>query len=405
MKKWKAEIIAIGDEMTSGQRLDTNSQWISGQLCDLGIEPTFHTTVGDNLEDGITVLATAIRRSDLVIATGGIGPTLDDLTRQVLSRTANVDLEFHPEIADHIQAIYTRASRVMPVNNLLQAWFPAGAKIIANREGTAPGIDLECCAADRTSRIFSLPGVPYEMQQMWVDYVFPTIRAMIGSARVIKHHVVRCFGAGESQIETLLAGLTQRGRQPRVGITASQATISLRVTATGKDETDCQSQIGPTLTLIKQRLGDLVFGENDVTLQEIVVEQLARHGQTIAIIDFGFGGATSQSISSSKLGPTVHAGTIVLPAHKLNDWLGSDQIPDVVIASAQKIRTEFNADIGIAIAEPIPASNTHSTKFDIAISDNQQIGKYTLSHGGHSGLRESRTTKLILNQLRMHLRR
>ena len=405
MKLWKAEIIAVGDEMTLGQRLDTNSQWLSIQLCDLGIEPTFHTTVGDDLEDGINVVTTAMHRADLVIITGGIGPTQDDLTRQVLARVANVELEFHPEVAEHIQSIFTRTNRPMPENNLIQAWFPAGSRIIANREGTAPGIEMDCQTELRRSRIFALPGVPYEMQQMWVDYVFPAIGAMIGKPQIIKHHVVRCFGAGESQIETMLAGLTERGRQPRVGITASQATISLRITAVGDDESDCQTQLGPTLALINQRLGDLVFGENEVALQDIVVDHLARHGLTFAMIDYGFGGAASHALSLAKLGPQVHAGTIVLPARKLNAWLGGDQDTDIVTAAARKIRADFDADIGIAVSEPESATNGDSEGFEIAIVDHGTAVAYSLSHGGHTGLRHSRTTKQILNQIRLHLKR
>ena len=138
---------------------------------------------------------------------------------------------------------------------------------------------------------------------------------------------------------------------------------------------------------------------------EAVIDHLARHGLTFAMIDYGFGGAASHALSLAKLGPQVHAGTIVLPARKLNAWLGGDQDTDIVTAAARKIRADFDADIGIAVSEPESATNGDSEGFEIAIVDHGTAVAYSLSHGGHTGLRHSRTTKQILNQIRLHLKR
>ena len=137
-----AEVIAIGDEITSGQRLDTNSQWIGGQLEQLGVQVAFHSSVGDNMDQMVKVFAAATERTDIVVCTGGIGPTADDLTREVIAKTAGVDLEFDEKVVEHIRAIFQGHGREMPESNKRQAFFPTGAVVIPNPEGTAPGVEL-----------------------------------------------------------------------------------------------------------------------------------------------------------------------------------------------------------------------------------------------------------------------
>src|SRR5262245_42088566 len=153
-----AEIIAIGDELTSGQRLDTNSQWLSQRLGELGIPVAFHTTIGDDLETNIAAFRTAIGRADLVVATGGLGPTADDLTREAIAAAAGLELIEDTAALAHIRALFARRGRPMPERNVLQAQFPRGSGMVPNPHGTAPGIDLsiarECCPP---CRVFALP--------------------------------------------------------------------------------------------------------------------------------------------------------------------------------------------------------------------------------------------------------
>ncbi len=401
MKNWKAEIIAIGDEMISGARLDTNSQWLAQQLGDMGIESRFHSTIGDDLGDGVLAFQTAVRRADLVISTGGIGPTKDDLTRQVLADVGAVPLEFHPETVDHIRNIYTKMNRAMPASNQHQAWFPQGSSIIPNAEGTAPGIDLTLESPSGPSRIFALPGVPYEMKEMWAGHVRPAIQDLTGYRQVIKQHVVHCFGAGESQIETLLDDLTERDHNPRVGITASQATISLRIMVTGVDDLDCLNQIRPTLALIHERLGNLVFGENGVELQDVLVQMLIDRCESISLVDYGFGGIAGQTIFDSDQDRRVCRTTLALAEPALLPWLGPSD--DVVGDAARKIRLDAQTSIGVAVSKPITSESEYHRCYQVAIADAGQVTRYTLHYGGHSGLRRSRTTKQILNQIRLHL--
>src|SRR5262245_45922755 len=189
----RAEIIAIGDELTSGQRLDTNSQWVSERLNELGVHVAFHTTVGDDLDDNITVFRNAIDRAEIVVATGGLGPTADDLTRDAIAAAVGVELVQDDAALEHIKNLFARRKRAMPEQNLRQAQFPRGTRVVPNPHGTAPGIDLEVGRC----RIFALPGVPAEMFEMWAATVAPAISSMFPSPRVIRHHRVKVFGAGE----------------------------------------------------------------------------------------------------------------------------------------------------------------------------------------------------------------
>ena len=193
--------------------------------------------------------------------------------------------------------MYTRRGRDMPLNNEIQAWFPEGTNVIDNPEGTAPGIDFQGSNSQGNKyRIFALPGVPVEMKQMWEATVEPELKQSFGLDSIIAHHTIHCFGSGESQVETMLPDLVERGRDPSVGITASAATISLRISTSGETVEQCQEKMKPTIASIHESLGDLVFGENGQQLEDVVVESLRSKNVTIAIVDFGLGGAVAELI-------------------------------------------------------------------------------------------------------------
>src|SRR5438309_1445825 len=165
----KAEIISVGSELTSGQNLDTNSQWLSQRLAEIGIAVGWHTTVADDLDDNVACFRSAIQRAELIIATGGLGPTQDDLTREVLARVAGVELVFHQESFERIQQMFASRRRAMPERNRVQALFPAGAEPLPNAYGTAPGISMRV----GNGQIFAMPGVPSEMYAMFETQVKP----------------------------------------------------------------------------------------------------------------------------------------------------------------------------------------------------------------------------------------
>ncbi|MFK7820567.1 MAG: competence/damage-inducible protein A, partial [Planctomycetaceae bacterium] len=242
-----AEIIALGTELTNGSKLDTNSQWLSIELAALGIEVVRHSTIGDSMQDMVEALQAASKRVQFVIITGGLGPTLDDLTRQAMAEAAGVELVTDEPSLAHLKSLFESRGREMPSRNEIQAMFPAGAKPVLNPRGTAPGIDQTVTTETNTCRLVALPGVPSEMKPMFTETVGPSLA---GSGLVIRRARINCFGAGESGIEEMLGDLTARGREPEVGITASEATITMRITASGKTVTDCETQLSTTRDLI-----------------------------------------------------------------------------------------------------------------------------------------------------------
>lgn len=285
-----AEIISIGDEMTSGARLDTNSQWLCQQMGELGIVVRFKSMVGDSLQDNVDVFRIAASRADFVIATGGLGPTADDLTRDSLALLVDRPLVLNAAALSHIESLFVGRGREMPASNRCQAMFPEGAMEIFNPRGTAPGIDLVVDRPDGgQARVFALPGVPAEMKEMFIATVVPRIVDQIGGQRrVIRQAIVKCFGLGESDMEARLGEMISRTRSPRVGITVSAATISLRITAEADDSGVCEAMIAETRREIDVLAGEFVFGEGEgCELQHVVAEILQRRGQRMVTVEIG----------------------------------------------------------------------------------------------------------------------
>ncbi len=308
-----AEIIAIGSELTTGAKLDTNSQWLSLELSELGIPVKYHQTMADDLSAMVEVLQMAVNRSDLVIITGGLGPTLDDLTRQALAVLAGVELVLHQESLDIIRGMFEKRKRVMPERNVIQAMFPEGSEILPNRRGTAPGIWLELPRAGKTPcRLAALPGVPSEMKLMFREEVLPRLS---GSGRVIRRARINCFGVGESDAEERLGDVTARGRDPEVGITAHEGTITLRITAEGETALECQQKIAETKAIIQDRMGLLVFGEEDEELEHILVSMLKQRGLTLATAESGTGGLLAHWLTDVPGFEAVYLGGMMAPTH------------------------------------------------------------------------------------------
>jgi len=294
----RAEIISIGDEITSGQRLDTNSQWLSQQLRLLGHQVVYHTTVANDLEANTEVFRHAMQRTDIVIATGGLGPTADDLTREALSRALGKRLELHEPSLEYISQLFARRGRKMPPRNKVQAMFPQGSRPIANPHGTAPGICVEVPRQGTPPCILiALPGVPAEMIEMWELSVQAILREKCPSAHILVNCCIKCFGAGESHVEGMLPDLIRRGRNPSVGITVSQATISLRIIAQGTSEEECRELIEADVATIHQSLGDLVFGEGEDELEDVVMRLLKKRDATLASLEWGTDGLLAMWLS------------------------------------------------------------------------------------------------------------
>lgn len=404
----RAEIISIGDELTSGQRVDTNSAWLAQRLGELGVPVAFHTTVADNLADNVQAFRLACERTDLVIATGGLGPTADDLTRQAVAEMAGVDLVEDASALEHIRALFARRKREMPPNNLVQALFPRGARVVPNPHGSAPGIDFDFPRPGKEpARLFCLPGVPAEMQEMWQGTVQPAVVQMLGRPQVIHHYRVKCFGVGESDLEAMLPDLIRRGRVPTVGITVSKATITLRITAEGESVPAVRESMQPTIDVIHQCLGNLVFGYEDDEMQHAVLRVLRERQQTLAVVEWGTAGLVEHWLSECpEAGETFRGGLVLrdaagieilsgLAAEMANVMgLGSAAAMSIV---AQAARERFGADFALAIG-PLPpvGQNLH-----IAIAGPPGVVAREIPFTGHPDILKPRAAKQALNLVRL----
>jgi nicotinamide-nucleotide amidase len=388
----RAEIISIGDELTTGQRLDTNSQWVAERLLEIGVPVAFHTTVGDRLADNVLVFRQACERADIVVATGGLGPTADDLTRHALAAVAGVPLVQDDASLAHIQALFARRKREMPATNLIQAQFPQGSRPIHNPHGSAPGIDIEIPRAiGRPARVFALPGVPAEMKEMWVATVRPAIQAYTGVTKVIAHHRIKCFGVGESDLEAMLPDVIARDRYPLVGITVHQATITLRITAEGESVEAARAAMEPTIATIRACLGDLIFGEEDEELQHVVVRLLREQKKTLLVDEWATRGLLSKWLAESNSEGVLRMGLV----HGDASWWRDE---------FREIKTS-NVDYHLLIGPATEAdSDTRQAgSFVVILSSAAMNIRKEFSFAGHPDILRPRAAKQALNLLRLRL--
>jgi nicotinamide-nucleotide amidase len=441
----RAEIISIGSELTSGKNLDTNSQWLSVELGKIGIPVHFHTTVGDNLDENVAVMRCAIERCELVVISGGLGPTQDDLTRGAMAAVSGVGLEFHQPSFDAISAMFARRKRPMPDRNRVQALFPAGSEPIPNHHGTAPGIWMwvaravignqvigDRSSADRTDStdhrspitdhralLIAMPGVPSEMYLMFAEQVRPRLIETFGLRRVIVHRKINAFGAGESDVESKLLDLTQRGRQPEVGITVHDATISLRVAAAAESEDAAHRLIEPTARMIYERLGTLIFSEGDAQLQHVVAQLLDSRGLTLSTAEGCTGGMVAERLVAIPGASRWFCGGIVAYSNDAKDLLldvPAELIEshgavsrEVAEAMAVACRRKFSSDLAVAtvgIAGPDGATPEKPVgTLCVAVAGPERTTSNRLGVWGDREAIQSRGAKHALNQIRLCLQR
>ncbi|MEW4526222.1 CinA family nicotinamide mononucleotide deamidase-related protein [Maioricimonas sp. JC845] len=410
-----AEIVAIGSELTSGQKLDTNSQWLSLQLADLGIPVHFHTTVADDLDANIDVLKSAMQRADLVLLTGGLGPTLDDLTRQALAGMAGVDLVLDEASLAFIENFFAGRGRDMPERNRIQAMFPAGSEPLPNPVGTAPGIWMEVPGgvSNGTCRVAALPGVPSEMHRMFTEQVRPRLP---GGARIIRRARINCFGVGESRAEDLLGDLTARGRDPEIGITAHEATITMRIIAHGSTEQECREKIADADRAIRERLGHYVFGVEDEELEHVLIRALRQRGETLATAESGTGGRIAHCLTGVDDFEDAYLGGLVVPTdHAREAMLGP--LPDDVreevsepmaLWMARACRERFGTDYALAVTQYPFMEDGQSMKDApsayLALATAADTIVRPISLAGNPAILRSRVAKSAMDILRLHLR-
>ena len=357
----RVEIVAVGSELLLGQIADTNSQWLGEQLAANGIASHYHQHVGDNHERMVQAFRTALARSDALFVCGGLGPTQDDITRAALAEIMNVALERDESIVALIESMFTSRSRTMPQNNLLQADVPRGASVIGQRRGTAPGL---ICPLG-TKVIYAVPGVPYEMTEMFDRAILPDLlerERAAGNASVIKSRVLKTWGASESGLAEVLGDrfdtLVEHGRVTIAFLASGIEGIKVRLTARGDDEAHAMELLGDeelvVRSIITEKLGDIIFATDDDTMEDAVASKLRSRGLTLALAESLTGGLISSRLVNVVGASNWYRGAVVSYASQvkynlLNVAAGPVVSIDAALAMASGVRAALGADVGLSV--------------------------------------------------------
>lgn len=352
----RVEILAVGTELLLGQIVNGNGAEIGRRLAETGLDHHRQVVVGDNLGRIVAAIREATARADALIITGGIGPTQDDLTRDAIAEAAGVAMEFSEEYAAHLREWWERRGRTMPASNLRQAEYPLGAEMIPNDKGTAPGLRVrigECW-------VFALPGVPQEMQPMLDDHVLPFLLAAAGDdAGVIVSRVLRTWGESESRIAEITGDLFDAGTNPTLAFLASGGEIKLRLTARAATPQEAADLIAPVAAELRERLGALVFGEGDDTVERVVLRECAERGWTLATAESATGGLVAAVLTAVPGSSAVVRGSVVAYATELKSSLlgvppglvasAGVVSEEVALAMADGARAVLGAEVGVAV--------------------------------------------------------
>jgi len=357
----RVEIVAVGTELLLGQIPDTNSQWLGEQLAANGIASHFHQHVGDNHERMVLAFRTALARSDAVIVCGGLGPTQDDITRAALAEVMNVPLERHEEIVESIRKMFDSRGRTMPDNNQLQADVPRGASVIVQTRGTAPG--LICPVGLKV--VYAVPGVPYEMADMFERAILPDLLAREragGTTSVITSRVLRTWGASESALAEAIGerfeALSDDGRVTIAFLASGIEGIKVRITARGDDAEHARSLLEDeellVRRLISERLGDIIFGVDEETMEDAIATRLLQRGLTLGVAESVTGGLIASRLVNIAGASKWFRGGIVSYASEVKfDLLGVAPGPvvsgDAAKAMATGVRRVLGSDIGLSV--------------------------------------------------------
>jgi nicotinamide-nucleotide amidase len=281
----KASIVTIGNEILSGKTVDTNASYLCSRLLSIGIPVVASYTVPDEIDAIMRTLNLAIENADVVIVTGGLGPTDDDVTRQAIAKAIGRKLELKENLLKEIKEFFASRNREMVQKNIVQAYLPAGTESLTNEIGTAPGIVAEV----KGKWIFALPGVPSEMKRMFEESVSNRLETSCSGQAVIVR-MLRCFGTGESNIAEMLGDLMERGRNPLINCTAGSGIITLTIIGIADCQKVAEQMVEQEEQIIRDRLGTLVFGSGDDTLATIVGKKLSAMNKTIAVAESCTGG-------------------------------------------------------------------------------------------------------------------
>jgi len=380
-----AEVLTIGTELLLGEIVDTNTQYLARQLREAGIDLYYTTTVGDNEGRIAEAVRHALGRSQILLCTGGLGPTVDDVTREGIALALGRELVFHEELWQQIQERFARFKRKPSENNKRQAHLPRGAQAIENPLGTAPGFLLE----HGEGLVAAMPGVPSEMSYILENGILPYVRQRFGKGAVIRTRLLHIAGIGESLIDEKIADL-ERQSNPTVGLAAHAGTVDVRLTAKAEDVEQAARMLADLEAQVRQRLGDWIYGADGESLAGTVLVQLATRQQTLAVIERGLGGTLIQAFSEQGL---AFAGGKLLQSEGAGKPLKEE---------AASYALELPADL-------VLGAELHSRPFaqqlDLVIVGLERESSFSMAYGGSPQQALDWAANLALSVLRRELLR
>lgn len=407
----KAEIITVGTEILLGDILNTNCRYLSRELAAMGIEMYYQITVGDNEERLLKTLEESLNRSDIVICTGGLGPTEDDITKEVCAKYFGYELELYKPSLDAMIERFKHMNRVPTKNNEKQAYFPKEAYILKNDNGTAPG----CIMKKEGKMIVVLPGPPKEMESMFENYVKPYLSKLTDD--VIESEVLRIIGVGESKVENDILDIIDSQTNPTIATYAKGYECTLRITAKAKSVEEAKELIKPMSDEMKRRFGQSLYATGETSIEEVVAKMLVENNLKIAVAESCTGGMVSASlINYPGISSVFMEGCVTYSNEAKMKSLGvKKETLDVYGAVSDKCAKEmasgvaarYNTNVGIAttgIAGPGGGTDEKPVGlvyFGIYINGKVITKKYVFN-GDRQGVRE-RATRTILNDLRLEL--
>lgn len=349
----KAEILAVGTELLMGQIVNTNAQYISSKLPEAGVGVYYHSVVGDNpdrLEDSLKL---ALERCDIVITTGGLGPTQDDLTKETISRVCGKKLVIHEESLNKIKNYFSRLGRQMTPNNEKQAYMPEGCIVFKNNNGTAPGCIIEM----GEKAVIMLPGPPVEMKPMFLDYVMPYFKNK--GAYSLESVILRVFGIGESAMETKIMDLIDGQTNPTIATYAKEGEVTIRVTASVPMGQSAEQLLMPVVNEIKRRTGENLYSDKDETLDSVAAGLLLENNITIATAESCTGGLISEMLTDVPgISKVFMGGAVTYSNEAKMEYLGVKEQTlkaygavsrETAAEMAEGIRKRLKTDIGISV--------------------------------------------------------
>jgi nicotinamide-nucleotide amidase len=402
----KAEIISIGTELLLGETVDTNSNYLAGQLPSLGIDLYWISQVGDNQLRLVEVLKRAWQRSELLLTTGGLGPTEDDLTRESIAEMFGEDMSVSPVLKQEIEEFFSQRGLEMPLSNLKQATLIPSASAIHNIRGTAPGWWVE----KDGHILIAMPGPPREMQHMWELEVQPKLRQRFAGT-VILSRTIKAFGLTEAAVDEMVTPLLS-GTNPTLAIYAKADGIYLRLTTKAQSQIDAEETLARGEASVRSILGEYIWGTDHETLEDVVGQLLAEKGLSLAVVESCTGGLLAATITDVPGSSIYFKGGIVAYSNeaKIACGVASDLItscgaisPEVARAMAQAARAYLKADIGVSttgVAGPNGVENKAAGMLYIAVDDGHTSRVIQGNYPGNRPQVKRRATTAALFELK-----